>query len=360
MAPSAAHFDAMPLDDSPKEGGLLARAIGAVTSVFRAPAPHSPGAPPPQAAPPAPEVFLPGDAYPQEVLSWAKARPIGELDLVFLVDETGSMGSYIAQVQAHILSIIGALERSPLCASLRVGFVGYRDHPPQDSSFASRVFALTHDVASIRRAVEQLAASGGGDGPESVTDGLFELPRLAWRPRATRTVVWMGDAPPHGLPGSSGDGFPRGCPCGHLWYTQAESCREMGITIHAVGCLPTLNYFAGAEAMYREVAQVTRGRYLALQSASLLVPLILGVAEDDLDRQRIDEAIAEAIAAHRPELQPLDDEQQITRLTAILQARGVRPRKLIGETDKLELRFRDLEPADVWSSLGELERQGRL
>jgi Ca-activated chloride channel family protein len=379
MVPPADSFmDAMPLEASrgggafaeekpaPK-GGFLSKALEAVSSVFRhAPAatPEAPPEPSPQAAPsklPDPGISLPGDPYPQEILAWAKGRPIGELDLVFLVDETGSMGAYIAQVQEHILRIIAALEHSPLCTSLRVGFVGYRDHPPQDSSFASRVFALTHDVAAIKRAVAQLAASGGGDGPESVTDGLFELPRLDWRPRATRTVVWMGDAPPHGLPGgASGDGFPQGCPCGHLWATQAESCREMGITIHAVGCLPTLAHYVGAEAMYRDVASITRGRYLALQSAPLLVPIILGVAEDDLDRQRIDEAIAETIAAHRKELEALDDEVQITRLTALLQARGVRPRKLVGQAEDLELRFRDIEPGDVWASLGELDRQGRL
>lgn len=36
---------------------------------------------------------------------------------------------------------------------------------------------------------------------------------MAWRPNATKMVVIIADAPPHGI-GEHGDGFPEGSPCG--------------------------------------------------------------------------------------------------------------------------------------------------
>ena len=153
-----------------------------------------------------------------------------DIDLAFCVDETGSMGSYIDQVKKHIISIIADVLKDPSVDSLRVGLVGYRDHPPQDKSFVTQVTNLTTDVKAITKAVNAMQAQGGGDGPECMTDGLYELVRLSWRPTAAKVAVLIADAPPHGA-GDSCDGFPDGCPCGESWETQAENCREMNIKV---------------------------------------------------------------------------------------------------------------------------------
>ncbi|HWN70031.1 MAG TPA: vWA domain-containing protein, partial [Haliangium sp.] len=301
------------------------------------------------------------DPYDVGELRWLSSRASGELDLVFLVDETGSMGPYIEQVKEHLLALVAALRGSPLCKSLRLGLVTYRDHPPQDSTYASRAVALTDDIAAIRRAVSGMQASGGGDGPESVTDGLFDVVRLDWRPRATRAVVWFGDAPPHGVE-PHGDSFPQGCPCGHHWYTQAESCREMGIGIYAVGCLPGLGQYAGAVDVFRTVAQTTGGAYLPLTQADRLVPLIAGAAATELDKQRIDEHLAEIVAAHAEDLRRTDEAERIRWLTETMRAQGVRPRGMdyrAEDAAPAPLRFRAIEPEDVASALDRLRLGGR-
>lgn len=42
-------------------------------------------------------------------------------------------------------------------------------------------------------------ASGGGDGPEAVTAGMAAtLTELEWRREASKMVVLVADAPPHG------------------------------------------------------------------------------------------------------------------------------------------------------------------
>ena len=61
--------------------------------------------------------------YAADVLAKVRTRAIGELDLVFLVDETGSMGEYIEEVKERLLERVEALRAAPLCRSLRVGRV---------------------------------------------------------------------------------------------------------------------------------------------------------------------------------------------------------------------------------------------
>jgi hypothetical protein len=194
-----------------------------------------------------------------------------------------------------------------------------------------------------------------------VTDGLYDMVRLDFRPRAARVVVWVGDAPPHGVE-PRGDGFPGGCPCGHHWYAQAESCREMGIVVHAVGCMPTIAKYAGAVDVFQTVARTTRGLYLPLSEARLLIPLISGVAESELDKQRIEEQIADALAKYEAMLAPADDQERVRFLTDVLQQEGVRPRSIAvdpAQPGPAPQRFREIRAGDVEEGLERLRRLGR-
>ncbi|MBI4704695.1 MAG: VWA domain-containing protein [Deltaproteobacteria bacterium] len=374
IAPAPACAPAPPPPGLLHAVGMAARRVfdGVFEDALGRTAPE-PGPPPhvclsPAFSPPLPPfaqqipIEAPGsDAYDKEELRWLKKRRTGELDLVFLVDETGSMGPYIGEVKARLLDLVKALRASPLCRSLRLGLVTYRDHPPQDRTYASRAVELTDDIALIEKEVRSLQASGGGDGPESVTDGLFDVVRLGWRQAAARAVVWFGDAPPHGVE-PVGDAFPQGCPCGNHWYAQAESCREMGVAIYAVGCRPAILGYAGAEDVFRTVARTTRGTYLPLTRAELLVPLIAGAAATELDKQRIDEKLADVLAAHAEALGRTDEPERIRWLADVLRADGVRPRTMDYDPDcpaPAPLRFRYISAADVEASLDRLRLTGR-
>ena len=314
--------------------------------------------PPPQAP-----INVPGaEPYPERELRWLGTRGCGQLDLVFLVDATGSMGAYIEQVRMRLLELVEVLKASPLCQSLHLGLVAYRDHPPQDHTWVTQRTDLTGDISSVERAVQALRADGGGDGPEAVTAGLFDVVRLDWRPGAARAVVWFGDAPPHGVE-PSGDGFPQGCPTGHHWFTQAESCREMGISIYAIGCLPGLRSFQGAEQVFRQVARTTHGMFLPLSSAELLLPLIAGAAASELDRQRIDAHVEDMCQRWHQTLATTDDHERQRWLTQALRRAGVRPRQMLVASDSGQpqpLRFSQISTQDVAGSLGRLRAAGKL
>ena len=94
-------------------------------------------------------------------------------------------------------------------SDIHLALIEYRDHPPQDDSFVTRVHDFTASVKEMKTWLEAASASGGGDTPEAVADAWQALLQLNWRGNATKICVHIADAPPHGL-GQGGDGFPNG------------------------------------------------------------------------------------------------------------------------------------------------------
>ncbi len=119
---------------------------------------------------------------------------ITDLDLVFVMDATGSMDAEISDVQANLLGIVRVLNR--LAPSLYVGFVAYKDN---GSAYVTRVFPLTNMAGdNLQRAqtfVDGLIADGGGDHPEAVDAALDDAFAMEWRPDAQGRIVVVGDAP---------------------------------------------------------------------------------------------------------------------------------------------------------------------
>ncbi len=158
---------------------------------------------------------------------------INTLDMAFVVDTTGSMGSFIQAAQRQMIAMIEALAQSN-SVELQLGVVEYRDHPPQDR-LVSRVYPFTTDLRAAQTTIARLKPDGGGDGPESVFDGLVAACReLTWRPHARRLTILVGDAPPHGV-GGGGDAFPKGCPCGETIESVTATAERARITIYALG-----------------------------------------------------------------------------------------------------------------------------
>jgi Mg-chelatase subunit ChlD len=158
---------------------------------------------------------------------------INALDLAFIVDTTGSMGGLIQSAQQQMISMMRELLKA-VEVDMRLGVVEYRDHPPQDKLVA-RAYPFTGDLDKGQKTINQLKADGGGDGPESVFDGVIAACHdLKWREHARRIAVLVGDAPPHGV-GDRGDSFKDGCPCGETIDSVTRAAEEARITLYAMG-----------------------------------------------------------------------------------------------------------------------------
>lgn len=146
------------------------------------------------------------------------------VDIVFCLDVTGSMSSYITRSKAVIKNMIDYFERVSPNKSF-FGIVAYRDHPPQETSFITQV----HNLSTAEKALSylnNLQASGGGDTPEAVLQGLMDsVKKINWRTTPIkegdkelsyqRILIHVGDAPAHGneFHGPEvDDHWPKGCP----------------------------------------------------------------------------------------------------------------------------------------------------
>jgi len=115
------------------------------------------------------------------------------IDLVLVIDATGSMAPVIQATKRRIHAVIEALRR--VVPDLRVRVVFYRD---RREAFLTLASPLTHDARLLEDFIACVPAEGGGDTAESVLSGLrAAIVKTPWRAKAQRIVLLFGDAPPH-------------------------------------------------------------------------------------------------------------------------------------------------------------------
>ncbi|KIM89137.1 hypothetical protein PILCRDRAFT_213279 [Piloderma croceum F 1598] len=220
------------------------------------------------------------------------------LDLVFIQDCTGSQGSYISSATKNIEEICAHIFESGKLQShedLRVGLVAFRDHPPQDHTYITKNFGFSSDISKVHRDLSGLYASGGGDGPEAITAAMAEALNMDWREYASKMVVLIADAPPHGI-GEYGDGFDEGSPDGHDPLQLAREMAGRGITLFFVACEPALSGYSYATDFYQAITSITSGLMLPLTTADLLAHAIVGSVLENLDMERLVREVGHAVA----------------------------------------------------------------
>ncbi|MFW9851026.1 MAG: VWA domain-containing protein [Candidatus Thorarchaeota archaeon] len=252
---------------------------------------------------------------------------LGQLDLVFVVDNTGSMGPYIEQTKSKILEIIRTIKKEELCHRLRVGLVAYRDHEPEESTWVTQKYELTSDTHKIEENVKQMQASGGGDGPEAVSTAMNVANRMEFLRDAAKVVVLVADAPPHGV--ESGDRWPKGTPDGAKWDKEAKVAYEKGIVYHMVGCYPEIANYENAVKTFEKIANETEGIFFPLTKAEELVKLITGIATEEIDKIAIQKEILEELGVNMDEFSDEDlTEEKVQSLYAKIRSKGVTKRAI--------------------------------
>jgi len=121
---------------------------------------------------------------------------IADLDLVFVLDTTGSMRQEIRDLQASLIGIVRVLAR--LAGTLQVGLVAFKDHGEEYLTLAFPLRAMTEgNAAALVDFVDRLSADGGGDDPEPVDEALRIVLNMPWRAGAQGKIIVIGDAPVH-------------------------------------------------------------------------------------------------------------------------------------------------------------------
>src|SRR4029078_1105742 len=98
------------------------------------------------------------------------------LEMVFVLDTTGSMGGLIDGAKQRIWGIVNDVMQTPAKPNVGVGLVAYRDH---GDSYVTQVLPLTNDLDKVYTTLMEYRANGGGDGPEDVRQALSDGVRKA-------------------------------------------------------------------------------------------------------------------------------------------------------------------------------------
>ncbi|MDM8531261.1 VWA domain-containing protein [Anaerolineales bacterium HSG25] len=175
-----------------------------------------------------------------------------KLDLLFLIDATGSMDDEISKVQDTVFDVTARIDALPGQPQVHYGMVTYRD---RDDAFVSRTYPFTPDVREFADNLDTVYADGGGDYPESLNEALHKsIHDMSWRQSDTiKLVILIADAPPH------------------LDYAQdydyAEEmviAAEQGIKIFPIA---SSGLDDQGEYIFRQLAQFTQGRFIFLTYA---------------------------------------------------------------------------------------------
>ena len=170
------------------------------------------------------------------------------LDVLFILDTTGSMGKEIERLKKTIEIINLNLGSLSTKTSVRFGMVLYKDRRDE---YVTRIVNLTGNLEEFQKELNLVRAGGGGDGPEDLQTALMDaVQKINWNADGIRLAFIITDEQPH---------LDYGQP--YTYVNAAGDAKKQGIKIFSVGSggLP----LAG-ELVLRQIAQYTSGRYIFL------------------------------------------------------------------------------------------------
>ncbi|ELP90386.1 hypothetical protein EIN_015450 [Entamoeba invadens IP1] len=213
-----------------------------------------------------------------------------QLDLVFVCDTTGSMGAYLESAKRNIKKIVMKVRDSEKI-DFRFALVEYKDHNPGDE-FAFRSYGWRVDLKDMIKDVNKMHADGGGDGPESVACALKCASELGYRTYAAKVIVWIADAPPHGLGGDS-DNFEDGCPCKADFQEVVLDCVNKDIQIYSIAA--EILGFKYLRSLMRATSMITGGNFIPLASADSLGDVVIAGSLEEVGMTQMIQVIQRRI-----------------------------------------------------------------
>lgn len=122
----------------------------------------------------------------------SQSAPAAGLQVMFIVDTTGSMSDEIAYLQKDFASIAGEVGSNGVEYSVNF----YRD---RGDVYVTKCNGFTSDVSFVQTLLNDERADGGGDTPEAVAQILSETitGNQEWRADSNKVAFLIFDAPPH-------------------------------------------------------------------------------------------------------------------------------------------------------------------
>lgn len=203
------------------------------------------------------------------------------LDVLFLLDATGSMGDEIQRLKANMVGVAERIAESPSAPDVRFALTHYRD---SEDEYLTRTIDFTGDVGAFVETLRGVVADGGGDTPEAMNEAFAEaVGAPSWRTGedTVRLVFLVADAPPHLGRGTS--------------YVDTIGAAAMkGIRVFPIASSGTEDQ---AEFIFRQIAQATLGRFVFLSYGADGAALggETNIEEEDYDVLPLDELVVRLV-----------------------------------------------------------------
>lgn len=126
----------------------------------------------------------------------AKEDAKRHMQICIALDTTGSMGPEVERCRLYITALIDMISKT-YEGSAEVCILSYKDIC--DGADRIKISGFSKDGEILIKFVSTLHASGGGDYPEDVIGAFDEITRIEWSEHSDKLIVWIADAPPHGI-----------------------------------------------------------------------------------------------------------------------------------------------------------------
>jgi hypothetical protein len=192
-----------------------------------------------------------------EISSGFLSKPIPDytLDLMFMIDTTGSMWDELDYIKAELEDVIQTVNTDNPGLTIRMSCNFYRDF---GDDYVVRSFPFTTNLSTVLNQLNAQSADGGGDYPEAVDEALMNAideQEHDWSDDAyARLVFLVLDAPPHHY----SDVITN-------VHTSAQEAAEMGIRIIPVAASGADK---GTEFLLRFMDILTGGTYVFITDHS--------------------------------------------------------------------------------------------
>lgn len=203
------------------------------------------------------QIIVPAGSSQREwqmtIASPAQSQSV-KLDILFLIDTTGSMADEIQQLKDNIQSIASQIAALPSRPEVRFAMTIYRD---RGDEYLTRTFDFTPDVNFFAEGLAQVQANGGGDTPEDLNEALFRaIHAPEWRVENSVSLIFLvADAAPH-LDYADQEAS---------YALQVMEAAERGIKIIPIA---SSGLDSQGEYIFRQLAQITGGRFVFLTYGS--------------------------------------------------------------------------------------------
>ena len=201
------------------------------------------------------------------VFAATSATDIDRVEVVFVLDTTGSMGDLIDGAKRKIWSIANTIVEQNPNADVAMGLVGFRD---RGDAYVVKSHAMTEDLQSLYGRLIRFEADGGDDTPESVNEALdMAVTEMDWSKGddVRRIVFLVGDAPPH-MDYQDDRKYP----------DVLKEAKQRGIIVNAVQAGDMME----TRDIWKDIAQRGNGRYMAIPQDGGQVVVIVSPYDDEI------------------------------------------------------------------------------